>query len=106
MLFRQGMEHDDFVHAVQEFRTEMMTQFVENRILHPLVTLAPESSPVFQDSMAAYVRRHNHDRVFEVHRATLPIRKTTVVKDLQQHVEHVGMCFLDFVEKHYTIWTT
>ena len=28
----------------------------------------------------------------------------TFVEDLQQDIEHVGVCFLDFVEQHDGIW--
>src|SRR5579863_1862423 len=101
------MENNNLVYPVQKLRPKMMAQLLQNRILHPLELIAGESSTaILQNPMAPDVRGHNHDRVLEVDGATLPVRKTPVVKDLQQDVEYVAVGFLDFVEKHHTIWTT
>src|ERR1700722_15400732 len=101
------MEHNDLVHPVQELRPEMLPQLFQHRPLHALEPFAGKrSTAVLQNPMAPDVRGHNHDRVLEVDGATLPVSKTPVVKDLQQDVEHIAVGFLDFVEKHHTIWTT
>ena len=101
------MEHNNLVHPVQKLRPEMMTQLLQNCLLHALEPVARErSTAILQNPMTADVRSHNHDRVLEVDGAALPVCKTPVVKDLQQDVEHVAVGFLDFVEKHHTIWTT
>jgi len=47
------------------------------------------------------VRRHDDDRVLEVHDPALRIGETTLVEDLQQRVEDVGVRFLDLVEEHH-----
>ena len=52
------------------------------------------------------VAGHDNDGVFKVHLASQAIGQVALVKHLQQHVEHVGMRFLDFVEQHHTIGVT
>ena len=47
---------------------------------------------------------HDEDGVFEVHGATFPIGQPTVIKDLEQDVPHIGMCFFDFVEQDDSVW--
>ena len=53
----------------------------------------------------AEVRRHDHDRVREVDRATLTVGEAAVVHQLQQHVEHVGVGLLDLVEQDHRVRT-
>jgi hypothetical protein len=49
----------------------------------------------------AEVRGHDDDRVLEVDRAPLGVGETTVLEDLQQRVEDVGVGLLDLVEQHH-----
>ena len=44
------------------------------------------------------VRRHDHHRIAEVDRAALAVGEPPVVEHLEQHVEHVRVRLLDFVE--------
>ena len=37
--------------------------------------------------------------VAKIHGAPLPIGEPAIVQDLQQHIEHVGMRLLDFIEQ-------
>ena len=53
--------------------------------------------------MRADVRRHDDDGVFEIDRSSLPVRDPPVIEHLQQHVEHVLVRFLDFIEEHHRI---
>ena len=46
------------------------------------------------------VGRHDDDGVFEVHRAPLVVGEATIIKHLQEDVEHVGMCLLYLVEEY------
>src|SRR5215469_2813802 len=106
VLLRERVEDDHLVHPVQELRPEVATQLFEHSVLHPVVAFARETAAIIENSVAADIGRHDYDGVFEVHRTSLPICKTAIVQYLQQHVEHVRVSFLDFVEKDYTIWTT
>src|SRR5260370_21203495 len=100
------MEHDAFIHTVQELRPKMMPKLVQHHILHPVVSLAGEGSFIFQNAVTANIGRHDHDRVLKIDGAPLPVRKSPIIKNLQQNVEYVGVGLLNFVEKDYTIWTT
>ena len=55
------------------------------------------------DQLAADVRGHHDDRVGEVHRAAVAVGQPAVVEHLQQHIEHVAMGLLDFVEQHHAM---
>src|SRR5699024_4170318 len=58
---------------------------------------------VFVDSLkkigGTNIGSHNKDRVLEVHGSSLGIRDTSVVKHLQQYVEHIRMRLLDLIKK-------
>ena len=49
------------------------------------------------------VRRHDDDRVLEIHGAALRIRDAPVVEYLQQDVEDIRMRLLDFVKEDHRI---
>lgn len=49
--------------------------------------------------LGADVRSHDDERVLEGHSAALAVCEATVLKDLEQHVEHVGVRLLNFIQK-------
>src|SRR6266850_7674653 len=106
MLFGQRMEHDGFIHAIQELGTEVMPEFIQHRFLHYFVTFTSEFSLIFQNPVTAEIGSHYHYRVLEIDGPPLSVRKSSVIKNLQKHIEYVGVGLLNFVEKDYTIWTT
>ena len=55
------------------------------------------------DHVRAEVRGHDDHGVAEVDRAALAVGEAAVVQDLQQHVEHVRVRLLDFVEQQHRI---
>ena len=55
--------------------------------------------------LRTHVGREDHDRIAEVHRATLPIGETAVIENLKQHVEDFRVRFLHFVEQNHRIGT-
>ncbi len=92
----QGMEDDDFLQPVDEFGAEMGTHRVHHVRSHLLVP----GRIVTPDELRPDIGGHDDHGVPEIHRASLPVREPSVVEDLQQHVEHVGMGFLDLVQQH------
>ena len=64
------------------------------------VLLAPG---VRLDPFGAEVARHDHDGVLEVHGAALGVGEPSVVQDLQQEVEHVGVRLLDLVKQDHRV---
>ena len=77
LLARQRLERDDLVHAIQELRPEAIAQLV----------------------LRADVRGHDDHRVAKVDGAALAVRQASVVEQLQQHVEDLGVRLLDLVEE-------
>src|SRR5215813_7765921 len=99
------MENDDLVYAIEEFGPEVMAHLFQHRLLHSLVSFALERAAVFQDAVAADVRGHDHNRVFEIHDAALSVGQPSVVQNLQHDVEDVVMSLIDLVEEDHRIGT-
>ena len=83
LFLRQSVESDDVINAVKELGTHQLREL-----------------------FACCVARHDDDRVLEIHQTTFVVRQPSVVKHLQQGVEHIGMGFLYLIEKHHTIRLT
>src|SRR5690242_14657517 len=49
--------------------------------------------------MAADIRGHDYDHVLEIDGATLTVRQSAVIEDLQERIEYVVMRFFDFIEQ-------
>src|SRR6266550_6739652 len=74
LLLAEWSEDDDVVDSVEEFRTEMLTQRTGNlRFDHRSIL-----SSMLEDVSAADIRRHDDDRVAEIHGATLGVGETPV----------------------------
>ena len=58
-----------------------------------------------RDLAGAHVRRHDDDRIAEVHRAALRVGQAALLQDLEQDVEDVGVGLLDLVEQHDRVGT-
>lgn len=56
--------------------------------------------------MAADVAGEDDDGVFEVHSAALTIGETSVIEELEEDVEYVGVGFFDFVEQDDAVWAS
>ena len=55
------------------------------------------------DVLATEVRRHDDDRILEIHRPALVVGEPSVVKNLQKRIEYVGVCLLNLVEQHHAV---
>ncbi len=97
------MEHDDVVDAVDELGAEVLLHDLQHRLLHlRVVRLARQ----LLDHVRAEVRGHDDDGVAEVDGAALTVGQAAVVENLQQHVEHVRVRLLDFVEQQHGVRAT
>ena len=56
----------------------------------------PYSVVLFDEIEKAHPNVFN---ILEVYRTSLVVSQTSVVQNLQQNIEHIGMCFLDFVKQ-------
>ena len=97
------MEEDHFVDPVQELRPEVRAHHVHHLAPHAFgdrvvrVALGQE--------VAAKIRRHDDDRVLEVHRPALRVGQPAVVEQLQHDVEDLGVGLLDLVEEDHRVRT-
>ena len=90
----EGAEDDDVVDPIEELRTEMLSKRVGDlRLDHGAIVAG-----MLEDVSASNIGSHDDHRITEINGAALGIGKTAIVENLQQNVEHIGMCLLDFVE--------
>ena len=52
---------------------------------------------------ASHVAGHYYNGVLEVYHATFVVGKSSVIENLQQDVEYIGVGFLNLVEQHYGV---
>ena len=101
MLFGQNAEDDDLIDPVDELRPEAAPEDLHQIVLQLLEGLVRPC--LLLDAIGAQVRGHDCDRVLEVDRASLRVGEAPVVEDLEQDVEHVGVCLLDLVEEQHRV---
>ena len=100
----QRMEHHDVVDTIEKFRFEHATQRDQHIPLHR-APCSISGLPAFENHLTAHVRRHDDDRVAEIDGTSLRIGEASVVEQLQQNIEHIGMRLLDFVEQDHGVRT-
>lgn len=89
------MENDDVVDPVEELRFERGSQDAKNLVSHlPLI------SGQLLDLLAPDVRGHNQNGVGEIDRPAFPIGESSIVQNLKQNAEDVGVSLLDLIEEN------
>jgi hypothetical protein len=101
-LKRERLEEDCLVDAIEEFRPERPAQLRHHALAHAIRNRIARHA--LDQVGRTDVRRHDDDGVLEIHRAPLRVSQPSVIENLQQDVKHVGMRFLDFIEKDHGIW--
>jgi len=106
LFLGQLVEHDDLVDAVQELGPEAALQVLVHLLLHLLVRdglvgLAETRPQALRRSAVPRLDVMMITVFLEVDRAPLGASvETTVLQDLEERVEHVGVRLLDLVEEH------
>ena len=95
----ERVEHDDLVDAVDELRAELRLDLRQHRSLDEARIVARH----LLDHLRAEIGGHHHHGVLEIDGAALPVGHAPVVQHLQQHVEHVRVRLLDFVEQDHAV---
>ena len=54
--------------------------------------------------LSARIGRHDQHDIAKIGLTTVVVRQGAVIHDLQQQVEDVRVCLLDFVEQHDAVW--
>ena len=94
----ERVEDDRLVDPVQKLREESGLERILHGIAH-LLLAAPLLRDLL-DRLAADVARHHDDRIRKVHRVAEAVGQPAVVEHLQEHVEHVAVGLLHFVEQY------
>src|SRR5262249_15553808 len=97
------MEHDNFVHAIEKLRAEVIAHFLQHGFFHTIVSNSFESPLILENPDAPDVGSHNNDRILEIDCPALPIGQSAIVQNLQQYVEDVAMGFLDLIKQDHGI---
>ena len=106
VLFRELVEYDDLVHAVEEFRPEYLLNFLHDVVAHLLIGFfaairaAKTHGALLFDGLHTGVGGHHDHGILEIHHAALPIRQPAVFQNLQEHVEHIRMRLFHFIQEH------
>ena len=100
LLAAERVEYHDVVHPVDEFGPEMLRHHLHDRVLHGRIVRIDAQ---FLDDLAAEVRGHDDDGIAKIHRPTLAVGQPSVIEYLKQHVEHIRMRLLDFIEQDHAI---
>ena len=93
------MKDHDLVDTVDELWPELRLHLAHHRHFHQLVIVTTH----LLDHLRAKVGGHDDDRILEVHRAPLAVGHATVVEHLQQHIKHIRVRLLNFVEQDHGI---
>ena len=102
-LVAQLVKDDNFVQPVDEFRVEGLPHGRHHHLFQLPArnigwTLKAEGAALLNKPRAD-VRSHDNDRVFEIDGIAQGVGQDAVFENLEQHVENVGMRFLDFIEQ-------
>ena len=95
LLLSEPVEDDYLIDSVDELGLEGSADDLH----HGLVSRFHIRS--LHELAASQVAGHDDDRVGEIDKPSLPVGEPSVVQDLEQDVEHVGMGLLDLIEENH-----
>ena len=109
------LKYDDIINPVKELGTEALLQFAHDCVFN--ITLAHCAVAFLAleaecgvagvcDELCTDVGSHDDDAVLEVNLSALRIGENTVVKDLKEHVEYIGVSLFNLVEKNHAVGLT
>ena len=103
LLLAQRVKHHRLVHAVDELGAKVLCQHAHYRRFHRVVMLVTGE---FLNQVRSEVGRHHDNRIAKIHGAALAVGQAAVFQHLEQDVEHIGMCFLHFIQQQQRIGAT
>ena len=99
VLLGETVEDQYIVDAVEELRPEVLLEFRLDQGFHALGLRGRH----VLDHPRGDVGGHDDHGVAKVHRAALAVGEPALVKQLQEHVEDVGVGLLDLVEQQHRV---
>ena len=109
LLLGQRMEDYRFVDSVEKFGPESLVESSVDRLPQLLVFVLPglitgaEPKGFSLHSGGPQVAGHDDNCVPEINGPAVAVSQPSVLQDLEQDVEHIGMGFLDLVEEHHPV---
>ncbi len=73
---------------------------------HIFDTFIVQITKVFLNPIWAKIRGHDDDGISKINRTPLSISQSTIIQNLQQNIENIRMCFLNFIQQNDWIRTT
>ena len=100
ILLGKTVKRDNAVYTVNKLRTQELLQR-----LHSLIGILLRLASVKADGAAiliaaAGIGGHDDDGIFKIHSAAVRIRNLTVIQNLQQHIQYIGMRLFDLVKQN------
>ena len=100
-FFIQRTEGNDRIQTVAELGAEHALDVFHLIALH---LGFHEADTALGQGFCTRVGGHDDDHIAEVSLATVVVGQSTVVHDLKQNIEHIGVRFFDFVEQQHAMW--
>src|SRR5471030_1040601 len=94
------MEAQDLVDSVEELGWEVLAKRLDPPGLQELLALA---NALLRHPVATDIRGHDDDGILEANRSPQAVGQPSVIKNLKQDVEDVGVRFLDLVQQDDTV---
>src|SRR5208283_2380654 len=104
VILLQLMEDNSLVDTVQEFRIKGLLELGQYIVFDLVIrtvgrcVVKAERRCLFDDPCSK-VGGHDYNSVPEIDLPAVAIRKNTLIKDLQQRVEHILMRLFDLIKK-------
>jgi len=91
------VEYDDLVDSIEKLRFEETPQCIH----HPSREFLFAQRIALLEYLTSKIGSHYHDRIAKIYSPTLGISQSTVVEELQENVENIGMRLLYLIEEHH-----
>ena len=97
------MKEHHLIQTAQKFGAQHPAHFGKHRFLlrFPLPIPAKAGTPPTGSCIATQIAGENDDTVLKTYPISLPVRQHTVFQNLQQHIQHIGVRFFNFIQQHH-----
>ena len=109
------LEHNDFIHTVEELGAEEFFHLLYHLVLHALVCsrvieirlhIAKAKRLVHLDRANTHVGSHDDERIPEVDRSPLAISQLSIFHHLKEDVEYFWVGLLNLIEENHAVWVS
>src|SRR5579862_7241737 len=106
--FIKRLKDDKAIEAIDELRLEVFFDrgfdfLLHQLVIHEVISGAKTNFRRFANQIGTEIRGHDDDRIAEIDLASYGIGESSLFKDLQKKIHHIGMRFFNFVKKNDAI---